>query len=407
MAVTVSPAALPRFDTPTSTGFAFQLARPAWADERTPSGFPHVGEWPKTPGVFHAGTEPLRGGVLFVDFEDHPGAASAVTPEEATSLLASASSPWYAEASYGRLDLTFEAIPGWHRMAKPAGDYGLAQCCDLAKARAFVEEAVAKADADGADFSGFDALWVVVPTTAEEHFTILIDVRWPGDGIAVDGNEVRKWITAPASYPSVPTQVEPARFSHWVATHEIGHFLGLPDLYLKPPGCPTCPNTFEPVGYWDLMSEVPLHAHFLSWHKWLLGWLDSAQMRLLDTPGALEETLTPLAAPGGVKAVVAPLTASTAYVVEAREPMGWESGLCDRGVLVYTVDSTKRNAEGPVQLKPASSPPASSSCGPTWQPGYDTGPGEDSVYEDPASGVRVDVLQRNDDGSYRVRVTRS
>jgi hypothetical protein len=197
----------------------------------------------------------------------------------------------------------------------------------------------------------------------------------------------------------VPTQVEPARYSHWVVTHEVGHFLGLPDVYSKPI---TGPNTFERVGWWDLMSDVPANAHFLAWHKWLLGWLDPAQLREVAPKTSLEATLTPLAAPGGLKAVVAPHTSSLAYVVEARVPMGWESGLCDRGVLVYTVDSSKRNAEGPVQIKPAHGPTTSPACGPIFDAPFS--PGEQPVFED--ENVRVEVLEAHGDGSYRVRVTR-
>ncbi len=397
----VSVASLPTYETPPGPGYSLQLERPPWADDQSQN--PWVGEWPKTPGVFHPGVGALRGAVLYVDFPDAAGAASAFQPEEATALLGTSARAWYAEASYGRFDLQLTTIPGWHRMSKPVAEYGIARCCSPPNVRAFVEEAIARADASF-DFSTFDALWVIGPSGASEQMSILIDQRWPGQGITVDGRELRRWITAPAAYPSVPTQVDPALFSHWAVTHELGHFLGLPDLYLKP--CPTCTNTFEPAGYWDLMSHTPLHAHFLAWHKWLLGWIDPAQIRGLTAPGSVETTLAPLAAPGGVKAVVVPLTPSTAYVVEARVPMGWESGLCDQGVLVYTVDSMKSNAQGSVHIKPAH-PSQDSPCGPIAQAAFDVGPGEVATFEDPDNGVRVDVLERMPDASYRVRVTKS
>lgn len=407
--VTVSVAPLPQYVTPPGPGFSFQLSRPAFADDATYSTYPWVGEWPKTPGVFANSTGTFRGAVLFVDFPDADGAQSTVSQEDAMRLLRSTAPSWYEEASYGRLHFELTAVnpPNrWYRMSKPVADYGIAQCCSLPNVRAFVEEAIAKANPE-VDFSGYDALWVIGPYEASAQMTILVDQRWPGAGITVDGHELRRWISAPAAYPSVPTQIDPAIFSNWIVTHESGHLLGLPDLYLKPPGCPTCVNTFEPVGYWDLMSDVPLHAHFLAWHKWLLGWLDSSQLRGLSGPGQVIADLAPLAAPGGVKAVVVPLTASTAYVVEARAPLGWESGLCDHGVLVYTVDSTKRNAEGPVSIKPAHASSTQTACGPIAEAAYDVGPDEISTYDDAAAGVKVEVLAHNADGSYHVRVTKS
>jgi M6 family metalloprotease-like protein/uncharacterized repeat protein (TIGR01451 family) len=403
--VTVAAVPLPTYQTPAGPAFAHQLAKPAFADD-TGMTFPPVGEWPKTLGVFQPGSGTLRGAVIFVDFPDAPGSGS-ISPEESLGLLRTDAQAWYQEASYGRMNLDLQSAGGWYRMSKPVADYGISACCSLPNVRAFVEEAITKAD-PFVDFSRYDAVWVIGPSNASPELSILIDQRWPGAGITVDGHELRRWITAQASYPSVPSQIEPARFSHWVVTHEIGHFLGLPDLYLKPPGCFTCPNTFEPVGFWDILSDVPLHAHFLAWHKWLLGWLDAAQIRGLTTsPGQLEVTLTPLAAPGGLKAVVVPLTPSTAYVVEVREPMGWESNLCDRGVLVYTVDSTKRNAEGPVHIKTAHPSVPGSPCGPIAGAAFDLGAGEVSHFADPSAGVQVDVLERLPDASYRVRVTKN
>lgn len=403
--VSVSAVSLPTYQTPAGAGFAHQLAKPFFADDSTGTISPSVGEWPKSPGLFHSGTGTLRGAVIFVDFPDAPGSGS-ISQEEALGLLRTDAQAWYQEASYGRLNLDLQSVGGWYRMSKPVADYGIASCCSIPNVRAFVQEAIAKAD-PSVDFRGYDVVWVIGPSNAWAGMSILIDRPWPGSGITVDGRELRHWITAPAAYPSVPSQVEPARFSHWVVTHEVGHVLGLPDLYLKPPGCPSCANTFEPVGFWDLMSETPLHAHFLAWHKWLLGWLDAAQIRGLTSPGQMEVTLTPLAAPGGLKAVVVPLTASTAYVVEAREPMGWESTLCDRGILVYTVDSSKRNAEGPVHIKPAHPTDPASPCGPIAGAAFDVGAGEVSHFEDPSAGVQVDVMERLPDASYRVRVTKS
>jgi M6 family metalloprotease-like protein len=395
-AASVMATPLPSYATPASTGFSFQLSRPAWADT-TP--FPPIGEWPKTPGLFASATGTLRGAVVFVDFPNYPGSGST---EETLALLETDAQAWYREASYGRLTLDLVSAGGWFRMSKPAEQYGVASCCIWDNVRAFAAEAIALADATF-DFSQTDVVWVVAPASAESQVRILVSQRWPGEGVTADGRELRRWITAPASYPSVPTQIEPARFSHWIVTHELGHILGLPDIYYKPPAGP---NTFELAGWWDLLSDVQLHAHFMAWHKWLLGWLDPAQLREVPAGAGsyVEETLTPLAAPGGLKAIVAPVSANKAYVVESRAPLGWESLLCDRGALVYTVDSSKGNADGPVEVKAAHGLTTSPTCGPIFDAAFALGAGEVPAFED--GTLRVEVLQELPDGSCRVRVTR-
>ncbi len=311
-AASINVAPLPTYPAPASTGFSFQLPAPGWAVVPPPdpnaAPFPPVGEWQKPPGLFLPSTGTLRGAVIFVDFPNYPGSGGT---EEALALLETDAQAWYREASYGRLNLDLVHAGGWFRMSQPAEQYGVASYHSEvnAKIRTFAAEAIQLADATF-DFSQTDVVWVVGPASAESQVRILISQRWPGEGLTADGRELRRWITTPASYPAVPTQIEPARFSHWAVTHELGHLLGLPDIYYKQP---TGANTFELAGWWDLLSDVQHSAHFLAWHKWLLGWLDPAQLREVQAAGptgSVEETLTPLAAPGGLKAVVAPISSS-------------------------------------------------------------------------------------------------
>ena len=143
-------------------------------------------------------------------------------------------------------------------------------------------------------------------------------------------------------------------------------------------------------------------AEFLGWDKWILRWLDPTQVRGVTAAGqSLEELVSPLEEAGGVKLIVVPISASFLYAVEVRQPIGQDSRLCDHGVLVYTVDSTKRNATGPIHVQPAHT---DAPCGPVSDAAYDIGAGEVSTFED--ANVKVELLAANPDGSYRVRVTR-
>jgi len=166
-------------------------------------------------------------------------------------------------------------------------------------------------------------------------------------------------------------------------------------------------DIFRDAGGWDIMSWTKPAAHFLAWHKWKLGWLDASQILCLNA-GQLEETITPLEVSGGVKAIAVLTSASTAYVVEVRQLMGQDSRLCDKGVLVYTVDAAARSGYQPIVVKPAqqgSDREQINKCGPLYDATLDLGPGEVSKFEVPGR-LTVEVLSTSE-GAYRVRVTKS
>jgi hypothetical protein len=151
-------------------------------------------------------------------------------------------------------------------------------------------------------------------------------------------------------------------------------------------------------------------AHFLAWEKWKLGWLDPSQLTCLDQPGALTTTISPLARPGGLKAVVVPLNISSAIVIEARKRIGQDRRLCDDGVLVYSVDASVRSGYGPVHVFPAQADSKKSDlydqCGPLYNAPYDKAKGEVARFENASAGVKVRVLSSSARG-YRVTVERT
>ena len=120
--------------------------------------------------------------------------------------------------------------------------------------------------------------------------------------------------------------------------------------------------------------------------------------------------MTPLETAGGVKAIVAPLDATRALVVENRQPLGLDTRLCDHGVLVYTVNGTVTFPGAPIRILPAqvgsdTDAAKQQQCGPRYDAPLAFGAGETSTLQDAASGVRVDLIDVAG-GSYTVRVTR-
>jgi hypothetical protein len=95
--------------------------------------------------------------------------------------------------------------------------------------------------------------------------------------------------------------------------------------------------------------------------------------------------------------------------VEARRRIGEDSGLCETGVLVYSVDASARSGYGPVRVRAAQRDTSSelvNRCGPLYNAPFDHAQGEVSTFQDANAGFSVRVLPAGASG-YRVRVTRT
>ena len=90
--------------------------------------------------------------------------------------------------------------------------------------------------------------------------------------------------------------------------------------------------------------------------------------------------------------MLVPTSATTAYVIEVRRRKGYDGTICKEGVLVYTVDSLRPSAQGPISVANGGG------CFPGGAP-FDVG----RTFED--GNVKVEVLA-SDGRAFRVRVTR-
>jgi len=362
---------------------------PACAPELSfpgPRAYFHLG--PTNYALYQQATGRLGMLLLFVDFPDAP--SSAPTGPIFTAAVP-ALTQWYAEASYGRLTVAVDQVTNWLRLPKSALAYDLHYRGDypgiVARHRAFLADAVAAAD-PLVDFSRYSTVLIV----AAPHPGTSARMGVPfaaGSGVVADGNELRGLVVAALPLANPPDLV-----------HETGHLFGLPDIYDF--SLPFAEGTRN-LGRWEPMSNTGSLAHFLGWVKWKLGWLDAAQLRCLDAAATLEETISPIETPGGVKLVVLPTSGTTATIVEVHTLRSVRNQVCDSGVIVYSVDVRAPSGTAAARIRPARDDPASTECGAIPRAALDLGPGEVASYED--GELKVDVVG-SDGRSYRVRVTR-
>jgi M6 family metalloprotease-like protein len=353
---------------------------------------------PTPPGYVHS-TGTVRALNLMIDFSDAPGPGSALGR---LGEFFPQTRKWYRTSSYGRLDYRPNApIRHWLRMPKTFKAYGIGRSAPFEPGyRKLVDDIITGADG-AVDFRDYDLVNVLMtPNAGPSALNTVLSVTFAGnhDAPRADGVPV-----ANASF--VYSRQDDgsgsyARTGYRVLPHENGHIFGLPDLYTSQGG--------GAVGHWDIMSEDwGANNDLLAWHKWKLGWLDDGQIDCTTSTGTTEHVLTPLARRGGSKLVFIPLTPTRGLAAEVRTHAGNDEEVCKPGVLVYRVDADVDTGEGPVTVYDATHHSGGCTRSPNVQAELSDatfGPGE--TFDDPGTGVRIEVESVDGHGDYSLRVTR-
>jgi M6 family metalloprotease-like protein len=362
-------------------------------DVQMPEGVPTPRGYVRSTGTVHALT-------LMVDFSDAPGQGSAM---DRFHEFFPRTQEWFRAASYGRLDYRPETpVTGWLRMPKPFKAYGIERGAPFDPGyRQLVQDIVAAADPK-VDFRSYDLLNVLVtPNAGPSALDTVLSVTFAGNGDApvADGVPVSnasfiysRQDDGSGSFP---------RTGYRVLPHENGHTFGLPDLYTQDGG--------GAVGHWDIMSEDwGANNDLLGWHKWKLGWLDGSQVGCAAARGSVQYTLTPLYRKGGGKLVIVPIDDHSAYAMEVRAQGGNDEVVCRPGLLIYKVDATVDTGRGPITVYDSHRDSGGCTRSPNVQAELSDAPfSPGETFKDPGHGITVQVAGTDDDGDYRVRVTRS
>jgi M6 family metalloprotease-like protein len=270
----------------------------------------------------------VRAKVLFVDFSDAPATQ---TPQQVYSIIAQAPD-YYKSVSYGRLNYVLDPYLVWLRMSKSSTGYGWSNLT-AALHQSYIQEAVSLADPN-VDFANSD----IVIVMATPNATALTNgPAFVGGSYTADGRTFYNGITSGADLPYWGFK--------WL-DHEAGHSMGLVDLYAFQG------DTHRFVGGFSMMGLISgLAPEYFAYERWLLGWLDDAQISC-QTNNDSTVTLNAVEQRGGIKAVIVPTGPTSGVVVESRRALQYDSALSTAGALVYTVDTSISTGNGPIQVYP-------------------------------------------------------
>ncbi|MEM7029528.1 MAG: flagellar filament outer layer protein FlaA [Chloroflexota bacterium] len=309
---------------------------------------------PRSSG-FASSTGTVEVAVLFADYSDERASSS---PEEEFSLLNPfKTTAFFREASYGRMELSYNLYPSWLTLPQSASYYDelMKNKTSEVAEREFIEEVVALAGS-GADLSTADVIMVITNQQASNgiEWTYLYStsddaqaIQAGGTGVRagmIYGRELRNFADEYGNYRGI------RGFGLAMTLMRHGFRDGdlFPDL--------TDQEKEAATGVFSAMGKVgddALAPGFFAFERWQLGWLDDEQI-FCQTTGEQDLELSAIGQDGGTKAVMIPLGEQSALVVESRRATGIDRNMVKEGALVYTVDTAVNRNGAPIRVLPES-----------------------------------------------------
>ncbi len=317
----------------------------------------------RPPGISVVGTHPLIAlPIEFQGLSHAPAHDRAFFDQMLNNPSGGSVNAFYRENSYGQFGIQ-ATVANWVRSSRSMAYYGEDSSSGVDDRTGpiyrLVAEAVALADPsvnfgqfDGDGDGVVDHLVIVHAGGAQERNPGNSDLIWSHRWAVLDGNP-----TIPGDQRLVADGVQIYGYimisedsPMGVVSHELGHDLGLPDLY-------DTDSSSLGVGIWDVMGtgswnsvfpspEGTSPAHFSAWAKATLGWftpievtaaLLSGQIRAIETtPTAYRLTIKETG------------NGDEYFLVENRQRIGFDVGLPASGILIWHVDDSIVNNDNDV-----------------------------------------------------------
>lgn len=295
-----------------------------------------------------------KGLVILVDF---PDVRPSMTRPQVMMRFSRQLDAYVREMSYGKTSLAVDVTGKWYTMPESVGRYKISSRnleVDKSRLRKLIDDALNAVDRD-VDVSGYSFVALFMAAALEDYGMIGL-CGYPGMlGWSADDTLKTK---SGKSAKGVAIFCYQAHLG--TLFHDVAHILGgvkdgkrlVPclydhDLQAKPgPMRETFLDSIINMGFWD-----PMSCHFRerqmgppgisSWTKLRLGWLDQSKVKLVQPGEESEIVLGPLEdGSAEVLAIKLPISATTYYLIENRQPIGFDRNLPGSGVLIMYADDS-------------------------------------------------------------------
>lgn len=287
-------------------------------------------------------TKPIRALIFPIDFPDLIGNSD---PLKDFAYVTDGVSDYFKQMSDGKSVFAWTIYPKYVRYGTKVADANLGGR-NTSGYGTFSEEAM-KMAIQTVDTSAYDLI-IYAPPLSTSRDQIAIGPAF----VSNSADQLNATMLDGQSYD--------AEFPYTTA-HEIGHLMGLADLYNVEAGNESAAKSgtqsayelqFKYMGIFDLMNWAGgAGVELTSWNRWLLDLIEDDQIRCLPTSSSTT-LLTPVEVSGGVKGAVIPLSTTEAIVIESRRALRYDKsmGKISEGVLIYRVNTAIPSGLGPMRV---------------------------------------------------------